>query len=63
MIRRLERLQEGSPAVLADNISVFIRFSLGYSLTEENKDYQVLLKEADEKMYENKRERKAAVCE
>lgn len=63
VIRRLERLQEGSPAVLADNISVFIRFSLGYSLTEENKDYQVLLKEADEKMYENKRERKAAVCE
>ncbi len=49
--------------MLADNISVFIRFSLGYSLTEENKDYQVLLKEADEKMYENKRERKAAVCE
>lgn len=60
VIRALESMQEGSPVALADNISVSIRFSFGYSLAEGNKDYQVMLKEADEKMYENKRERKRA---
>lgn len=60
VIRALENMQEGSPVALTDNISVSIRFSFGYSLAEGNKDYQAMLKEADEKMYENKRERKRA---
>lgn len=60
VIRALESMQEGSPVALAGNISVSVRFSFGYSLAEGNKDYQAMLKEADEKMYENKRERKRA---
>lgn len=60
VIRALESMQEGSPVALADNIRVSIRFSFGYSLAEGNKDYQDMFKEADERMYENKRERKQA---
>lgn len=54
----LETMQESSTADLGDNVTVPLRFSMGYSLTKEGTDYQSLLKEADEKMYENKRERK-----
>lgn len=61
-IHNLETLQESSPAALGDNVSVPLRFSMGYSLTGEHMDYQSLLKEADEKMYENKRERKKAAA-
>lgn len=57
-IYHLETLQEGSTAALGENVRVPLRFSMGYSLTREDVDYQSLLKEADEKMYENKRERK-----
>lgn len=57
-IYHLETLQESSTAALGENVSVPLRFSMGYSLTREDVDYQSLLKEADEKMYENKRERK-----
>lgn len=55
----LETLQEGNPAVITDDVSVPLRFSFGCSLAGGRTDYQALLKEADEKMYENKRERKA----
>lgn len=57
-IYQLETLQESSTAALGENVRVPLRFSMGYSLTREDVDYQSLLKEADEKMYENKRERK-----
>ncbi len=58
-IGKLESMQDGSLVTIADNISVPIRFSFGYSPIGESGDYQAMIKEADEKMYENKRERKA----
>lgn len=61
-IHNLETLQESSQTPLGDNVSVPLRFSMGYSLTREHMDYQSLLKEADAKMYENKRERKKAAA-
>lgn len=61
-IHNLETLQESSQTSLGDNVSVPLRFSMGYSLTREHMDYQSLLKEADTKMYENKRERKKAAA-
>lgn len=61
-IHNLETLQESSQTSLGDNVSVPLRFSMGYSLTREHMDYQSLLKEADAKMYENKRERKKAAA-
>lgn len=61
ILHKLETLQESSTAVLGDNVSVLLRFSMGYSVTREHVDYQILLKEADEKMYGNKRERKSGM--
>lgn len=58
MLNQLEIVQENREASLGEGISVPLRFSFGYSLTGERRDYQNLLKEADEKMYENKRRRK-----
>lgn len=60
-IGRLEDAQDGMMAVLDRDISVPLRFSMGYSLVKGNTDYQGLLKEADEKMYTHKRQRKEAV--
>ena len=57
-IRTLEYVQNNSSAKLGDNISVPLSFSMGYCLGEENEDYQKQLKIADERMYENKRQRK-----
>lgn len=57
-IESLTYLQNHSSAQLAENLNVPLRFSFGYCLTNENTDFQKLLKEADEKMYENKLERK-----
>lgn len=57
-IGALEYMQSNTFASLDQNINVPLRFSLGYCLVNENADYQVLLKEADEKMYRNKMERK-----
>ena len=45
---------------LDDQVRVPLRFSLGYSLTGQSVDYEKLMKEADEKMYENKRKRKSS---
>lgn len=45
---------------LGDQVRVPLRFSLGYSLTGQSVDYEKLMKEADEKMYENKRKRKSS---
>ena len=41
-----------------DDLYVPLSFSFGCCLIEGHADYQELLKEADEKMYENKKSRK-----
>lgn len=58
----LTYLQNHSSAQLTENLNVSLRFSFGYCLTNESTDYQKLLKEADEKMYENKLERKKGIA-
>lgn len=58
-LNSLESIQENSVASLGDDVCVSLRFSFGYSLIGERTDYQNLLKEADERMYENKRKHKA----
>lgn len=57
-ITLLADLENYNFANLNDQIQVPIRFSFGYSLTGQSTDYEKLIKEADEKMYENKKERK-----
>ena len=57
-IALLADLQSHSFANLNDQVRVPLRFSFGYCLTGQSADYQTLMKAADEKMYENKRERK-----
>lgn len=57
-IKTLEYIQNHGTVHLGDNLNVPLRFSLGYSMTGEDADYEKRLKEADEKMYANKRERK-----
>lgn len=59
-IENLESAQEGAEIDLDEDIRVPLRFSVGYSLVKNSSDYQSLLKEADEKMYEHKRLRKRA---
>ena len=54
----LEKLQNNSRARLNDDLYVPLGFSFGCCLIEGHTDYQKLLKEADEKMYENKKSRK-----
>lgn len=60
-IERLKSEQDSAMTDLDDGICVPLRFSIGYSLVRDHFDYQSLLKEADEKMYEHKRLRKMAV--
>jgi len=60
-LAKLEHIQNNNTAVLDDNTTVALRFSYGYSLTKGHWDYQMLLSEADEKMYQNKRERKSKI--
>ncbi len=55
----LEGLQNNSRARLNDELYVPLGFSFGYCMTERHTDYRALLKEADEKMYENKKFRKS----
>lgn len=57
-IKELEYLQNHKMVVLGENINVPLRFSFGYCLTNGDTDYQRLLKDADEKMYKNKLERR-----
>lgn len=57
-IALLKDLQNNSFADLNDQVRVPLSFSFGFSLTGQCTDYEKLIKEADEKMYENKRERK-----
>lgn len=56
----LENIQEHNPVPLNDRVYVPLRFSFGYCLTAKNMDYHRLLKEADKRMYQQKRKRKAS---
>lgn len=55
---KLESMQENSETSLGEGVRVRLRFSFGYSLISGRNDYLNLLKDADEKMYENKRKHK-----
>lgn len=57
-IETLEYIQNHSTAHLDDKVNVPLRFSMGYCITGNTVDYETLLKEADERMYKNKLERK-----
>ncbi len=57
-IALLTGLQSNSFADLNDQVRVPLQFSFGFSLSDQPADYEKLMKEADEKMYENKRKRK-----
>ena len=59
-IETLEYMQNHSSVKLNEKQSVILRFSFGYCLTSESSDYQKALKEADERMYQNKAQRKKA---
>lgn len=58
-IRTLEYVQGNSTARLSDDLTVPLRFSMGYCLTTADMSYEELLKTADERMYANKKARKA----
>lgn len=58
-LKAFEKIRDHSAVALGDDLWVPLEFSLGYCLTEDVVDYQVLIKQADSKMYSNKRERKA----
>lgn len=57
-IDTLKYIQNNSTAHLRHDLCVPLKFSFGCSLTKGETNYPELLKRADEKMYENKRERK-----
>lgn len=57
-IKTFEYVQSHSSAHLDDDLSVPLRFSFGYSMIKGHSDYSYLLKNANEKMYENKKQRK-----
>ncbi len=59
-IALLSDLQDNSFADLNGQVRVPLQFSFGASLTDQPADYETLTKEADERMYENKRARKAS---
>lgn len=56
-IRLLDALR-GSRTVTACGETISVEFSFGVSMLDGSDDYSILLKRADEKMYENKKERK-----
>lgn len=53
-LETLEYVQDNSLAQIDDSTSVPLKFSLGYILAKGEGVYQKMLKEADEKMYQNK---------
>ena len=57
-VESLENIQDNRMVCLDDDLSVPFRFSFGYSLIKGETDYMELLKQADERMYTSKRERK-----
>lgn len=58
-VMALKDLQNNSRALLSNDLYVPLGFSFGCCPTEGRIDYQEMLKEADEKMYENKKSRKS----
>jgi len=60
-IKTLEYIQNNSTAHLGDGLDVPLRFSMGYCLAKGEVDYNQLLKEADDKMYKDKVQRKSHV--
>ncbi len=61
-IESLKDIQDNSQVQLTQDVSLLLRFSYGVELTNGRADYKEILKEADEKMYVNKRERKKALA-
>lgn len=59
-LKALEEARDRASAELDGTLRVPIRFSMGYCLTREQAGYQDAIKEADRRMYANKRERKSA---
>lgn len=63
VIEELENIQTNNTVSLDKDTIVSLKFSYGYSIVDKNSDYQVLLSEADKKMYQNKMERKKLLYE
>lgn len=59
-IEKLKYLQDNSVVQLDSDLKVPLRFSFGYSIIKGQKNYQHLLRQADERMYASKRERKGS---
>ena len=57
-IRTLEYVQNDDTVQLDENVTIPVRFSIGYCIAKGSGDWQEMLKEADEKMYLNKIKRK-----
>ena len=57
-IETLQYIQNNSTARLDENISVPLRFSMGYCMVEDEKDYRNVLNVADVNMYKNKQHRR-----
>ena len=60
-IRELERVRNERKVEITGGNTVSVKFSFGVSLLDGSGDYGMLLKRADEEMYNSKRERKAKV--
>ena len=56
-VENLKALQVGQTAQLKDGLIVNLKFSMGSSLAYGEIDYEKMYREADEKMYEDKRMR------
>lgn len=59
-LQKLSELRESSTALICEGIRVSVDFSFGAGMLDGSRDFYSLLKYADEKMYESKRERKMA---
>lgn len=57
-IEALQYIRNHNSVHLDKDVNVTVRFSLGYSLVNDCTDYRKLIKDADEKMYQNKLERR-----
>lgn len=57
-IDALKYMQTHTTARLEEGLSVPVRFSFGYALLDGRTDYHILIQEADQNMYANKRSRK-----
>ena len=57
-IETLKYIQNNSTAHLSNGEDIPLQFSFGYTIFRNRSDYQEMMKEADEKMYINKRKRK-----